>query len=73
MIQFFIALFGLSSLWMALGNSPLQRKWAPLIGLCGQPFWAVFAWETGGWGLAVLVAAYTVAYLRGAWLQWSFK
>jgi hypothetical protein len=69
--QLFIALFGLSALWMAMGSNPKARKWAPLVGLAGQPFWALFAIQTGGWGLGVLVAAYTVVYARGAWMQWN--
>lgn len=71
MTQLFIALFGLSSLWMAMGHSPQQRRWAPVVGLCGQPFWAAFAWQTEGWGLGILVAAYTAVYVRGAWVQFA--
>jgi hypothetical protein len=70
MTQLFIAIFGLSSLWMAMGHNARARKWAPFVGLAGQPFWAAFAWQTGGWGLGVLVLAYTAVYLRGAWMQW---
>jgi hypothetical protein len=69
--QVFIALFGLSALWMAMGKSERQRKWAPVLGLAGQPFWAAFAWQTGGWGLGILVSAYTVVYARGVWVQWG--
>lgn len=71
MTQLFIAIFGLSSLWMALGDDPRARRWAPVVGLCGQPFWLAFAIETKGWGLGVLVAAYTVVYLRGVVVQWK--
>jgi hypothetical protein len=70
MTQLFIALFGLCALWMAMGNNARARKWAPVVGLCGQPFWAAFAWQTQGWGLGVLVVAYTTVYARGAWVQW---
>lgn len=70
MTQLFIALFGLTSIWMAMGHDARLRKWAPLVGLAGQPFWGLFAWQTGGWGLGVLVVAYTVVYARGAWVQW---
>jgi hypothetical protein len=70
MTQIFIALFGLGAIWMAMGKDKRMHKWAPLVGLAGQPFWAAFAWETRGWGLALLVVAYTVVYVRGAWIQW---
>jgi len=71
MTQLFIALFGLSSIWMAMGHNTTARKWAPIVGLCGQPFWFSFALDAGAWGLLVLVAAYTLVYLRGALIQWG--
>ena len=71
MTQLFIALFWLTALWMAMRNKPKLRKWAPIVGLAGQPFWAAFAWQTQGWGLAALVVAYSAVYLHGAWSQWK--
>lgn len=73
MTQLFIALFGLTSIWLAMGNNATGRKWAPLIGLAGQPFWFAFAWQSDAWGLLVLVGAYTLVYMRGALLQWGGK
>lgn len=72
-IQIGITVFGLSALLMALGNNAKLRKWAPLIGLVGQVFWASFAIRAGTWGIGVLTAAYTAAYLYGAWVQWLKK
>lgn len=73
MTQLFIALFGLTSIWLAMGHNPTGRKWAPIIGLAGQPFWLAFALSTDAWGLIVLVGAYTLVYMRGALLQWRPK
>lgn len=70
MTQLFIAVFGLTSIWLAMGRNATGRKWAPLIGLAGQPFWLAFALDTKAWGLLALVGAYTVVYLRGALVQW---
>jgi hypothetical protein len=70
MTQLFIALFGLTSIWLAMGHNATGRKWAPIIGLAGQPFWLAFALSTDAWGLIVLVGAYTLVYMRGALLQW---
>lgn len=70
MTQLLIALFGLSSIWLAMGNNPTGRRWAPIIGLAGQPFWFAFAIDAGAWGLLALVAAYSVVYLRGIYVQW---
>ena len=71
MTQLLIAVFGLTSIWFAMGHNPVLRKWAPVIGLAGQPFWLAFAWQSQAWGLGLLVAAYTLVYLRGVWVQWS--
>jgi len=71
MIQFLMALFGLTSLYCAMSNQPRLRKWAPLIGLAGQPFWAWFAWQSSGWGLGLLVLAYTRVYIQGIRMQWG--
>jgi hypothetical protein len=73
MNQLAIAVFGLSALWLAMGNWPPGRKWAPVIGLCGQPFWMYFAWQADGWGILALTAAYTAVYARGAWVQWRTR
>ncbi len=70
MTQFLMASFGLTSIWLSMGRSATGRKWAPIVGLCGQPAWAWFAYQTNAWGLAALVMAYTLVYLRGALLQW---
>lgn len=70
MIQLALAVFGLTALYMATGNNPRGRRWAPLVGLAGQPFWIVFAVQAQAWGLLALSLAYSAVYVRGAWLQW---
>lgn len=50
-----------------------MRKYAPIIGLCGQPFWGYFAYQTKGWGLAALVVAYSLVYINGIRVQWGTK
>ncbi|MGV8823013.1 hypothetical protein [Methylibium petroleiphilum] len=70
MIQLALAVFGLTAMWLAMGGNARGRRWAPIVGLCGQPFWMWFAFGVQAWGLMVLSLAYTVVYLRGAWVQW---
>lgn len=70
MIQFALAFFGLTALYMATGHNLCARRWAPLVGLAGQPFWIVFAVQSAAWGLLALSIAYSCVYVRGAWLQW---
>ena len=70
MIQIALAFFGLSALWMATGRNERARRWAPVVGLCGQPFWIAFALQSSAWGLLALSLAYSAVYARGAWVQW---
>jgi hypothetical protein len=55
---------------LAMGRSARGRKWAPLIGLAGQPLWIIFAFQVQAWGLIPLATAYAAVYARGAWVQW---
>ena len=71
MIQLALAVFGLTAMWLATCNkSQTAHRWAPLVGLCGQPFWIWFAIGVQAWGLLILSLAYTAVYARGAWVQW---
>lgn len=70
MIQLALAFFGLAALWMAMSGDKRLHRWAPIVGLCGQPFWFAFALGAHAWGIVVLVVLYTAVYARGAWVQW---
>lgn len=70
-VQLGLAGFGLTALWMAMGRNSAAQRWAPVVGLCGQPFWLAYALGSDGWGLVVLVCAYTVVYARGAWVRFG--
>ena len=71
MIQISLAVFGLSALWMATGSNTTARRWAPVVGLAGQPAWIAFAVQTGAWGLLALSLAYTMVYARGCVVQFG--
>ena len=69
MIQFVLAICGLTALWMATGKNAESRRWAPIVGLLGQPAWMIFAIQSDAWGLLLLSGAYTGVYARAAWVQ----
>lgn len=73
MIQLALAAFGLTALWMALGHNARARRWAPIVGLLGQPFWLIFAWQVQAWGLGAMAVAYTIVYGRGVLVQWRHR
>lgn len=70
MIQFALAFFGLTAMWLATGTNARGRRWAPVVGLCGQPFWIVFALGTNAYGLLLLSLVYSAVYVRGIVVQW---
>lgn len=72
-VQLALAFFGLAALWMSQGDNLQARRWAPVVGMLGQPFWIVFAIDAGAWGLLLLSLAYTVVYVRGAMVQWRYR
>lgn len=70
MNQLFIAIFGLTAISMALSHNARARKWAPILGLAGQPFWFLATVPTEQWGMVALCVAYTLVYARAAWVNW---
>jgi hypothetical protein len=73
MLQLALAFFGLTALFMAMGNNPRARRWAPVVGLAGQPWWLAYAIQSHAWGLLLLSIAYSAVYARGAFVQWRGK
>lgn len=70
MTQLALAVFGLTALLLAMTPSARARRWAPVVGLLGQPAWLLFAWDAAAWGLFTLSVAYTAVYAWGLWVQW---
>ena len=52
-----IVVFGVGGIILAGFKEHRVRRWAYIVGLCGQPFWAVLAYQTQTWGVALLVVA----------------
>jgi len=69
-VQVALAVFGLTSLWLAYSSVPSVRRWSPPVGLCGQPFWVITAAQGESWGMGALAVAYTSIYARASWREW---
>lgn len=73
MTQLALAVFGLASAWMAMVSlSPRLQRWAPVVGLCGQPFWLAHAISAEAWGVLAVAVGFTVVYARGCWVRWTW-
>ena len=69
--QLILAACGLTALYLATcTESQTLRRWAPVVGLAGQPAWLWFAAGAQAWGLFLLSLVYSAVYARGIWIQW---
>lgn len=60
-----IALFGLTAIVLANCLDIRLRRWAPVAGLIGQPFWFISAFDAHQWGILALTGLYTLAWAKG--------
>jgi hypothetical protein len=68
--QIAIAIFGLTAVALTQASSARMRRWAPVFGLAGQPFWLYATGSTGQWGMFALCVAYTVVWAVGFRNHW---
>lgn len=73
MAQVWIACFGMTSIFMVNRGEKWCKKWAPIIGLIGQPAWFVTTISNEQWGLVALVSVYTWSWGYGIYDQWYKK
>lgn len=72
MVQVCLTFFGVVSLVMMHTDSARLRKWSPVIGLTGQPFWLYFALTTSplAYGVVVTSVLFTGGFIYGIYKQW---
>ena len=72
--QILLAMFGLTAVYMSMvSTSPTHNKWAPVVGLCGQPFWLYATASANQWGMFVLCLAYPALYAKGSWRVYKWN
>jgi hypothetical protein len=70
LIQTAIALLGPSAIWLSQSRNQQSQRWACILGLISQPFWFFATWQSGQWGVFVVVVACAMAWLQGLWIHW---
>lgn len=73
MIQFIIAVTGLTALALTQQKKrPDLVKFAPILGLIGQPFWLYSTYTNLSlqWGIFTLCCCYTVVWAFGLYNSW---
>lgn len=62
---------GLTAVALSQSKRAALRRWAPIFGLAGQPFWLAETSAAGQLGMFALSVAYTAVWAAGAWNQWG--
>lgn len=70
MEQIGIALCGVSAVWLSQDANEQCRRWAPLLGLAGQPFWFYSSFAAEQWGIFFLSFLYTWSWIKGVRTYW---
>jgi len=65
MDQLFIAITGVTAIFLTQSKDKQMRKYACLFGLMGQPFWFYSAYQAGQAGIGILCVFYTLAWFKG--------
>lgn len=73
MEQVFITIFGSLALWLSQDKRYQWRKWSPVFGMIGQPFWYYSSYIHQQWGIMVLSVIYTFCWLKGINTYWRGK
>lgn len=69
--QIAIALLGVGAmLCMNMRDGTKWRRYGPVLGLLGQPFWIYTSVQHQQWGMLFINALYTAVWTMGIWQQW---
>ncbi len=68
--QIAIAVFGVAAVWLSQSEELRQRRWAPVLGLLGQPFWFIATIKGQQWGMVAICVLYSWAWGRGLYNNW---
>jgi hypothetical protein len=71
MDQIIIALTGIFAILLMQDKRESVRKWAPVVGLLGQPFWLWATWHASMDGMFFVSVLYTLVWLKGLLNHWK--
>lgn len=69
-IQLTIMFTGVIAVWLSLCKADRVRRWGPVFGLAGQPFWVALFWKSDQHIMLGICALYTFTWARGFWMFW---
>jgi len=65
MSQFFIAVFGLTAIFLTNDHRESHKKYASVCGLLSQPFWFYTTFTHEQWGIFAMSFVYAYFWWRG--------
>lgn len=68
--QMMIALTGCVAVFLTQQNNVKWKKYAPILGLVGQPFWFYTTYANEQWGIFILSFFYTYSWGLGVYNSW---
>lgn len=68
--QIGILLLGATAMALVNNHRPKVRRWGPVVGLLGQPFWYYASYTHGQWGIFASSFLYTLAWIGGFYNMW---
>lgn len=69
-VQIFIAVTELIAIWFMQDKRTEFRKFAPVFGMLGQPFWFYSSYMAEQWGAFVMCFFFTFAWIKGFKEHW---
>lgn len=68
--QFIIPVSACLAIWLLARDNRSLRRWGPLAGLVGQPFWFVATISAEQWGMLLVAVWFTWVYLETTYRYW---
>ena len=69
-VQIFIAVTELIAIWLMQDKRADFRKFAPVFGMLGQPFWFYSSFIAEQWGAFTMCFFFTAAWVKGFKEHW---
>lgn len=72
-VQISILVLSLGGMFLVNDHRPQWRKFGPVLGLMGEPFWFYTTYTHHQWGIFASAFVYTFAWGRGFYNSWIRK
>jgi len=69
-IQLMVFGTGAIAIYLTQQSNPEWQRYAPIVGLIGEPFWFYDSYTNQSWGILGLTTAYTVIWCIGLKNHW---